>query len=282
LLGGMGGLGLGLGGAPGLSLTAPGLGGNLGLMGLGFGLPAPNALLPSPSPSLLPLVPPQVIPTQANPTQVIPAQVNPAQMTQAIPTPVPITTGAVQPNMVAISNVVFDVTAEQLRGVFEAFGKIAKCEMKTNPATGKHNGTGFIEFLDEKSVKDCIAMNGFDLCGQKLKLSPVHGASPFSEIKAESRVVGLRNMVSASEVDSELEDEIREECESFAQDKTKPCVEKVVVHIHPSKNVTIFVLFIDKDVSKKAKLTMHGRWFGGKQVLTDFFPEDKFNANQFD
>jgi len=287
--GGMGGLGLGLTtpalGAPALmapvlgsptvgtpSLGAPVLGGpgigvgsNLGLganlgtgtgMGLGFsGLnPTPNSLLPTPSPLTVPLI----TPAHAAPT------------------------GPVQPNMIAVSNVVADVNAEQLRGVFEAFGKINKCEMKIDPVTGKHSGTGFIEFLDEKSTKDCVAMNGFDLCGQKIKLTPVYGPSPFSEVKPESRVVGLRNMVSSSEVDPELEDEIREECESFAPDKTKPCVEKVVVHIHPSKNVTIFVLFVDKEVARKAKVSMHGRWFGGKTVQTDFFSEDKFNAREFD
>ena len=77
-----------------------------------------------------------------------------------------------QKHRIYVGSVFFELTAEQLKEVFEPFGTVVSCTLINNPETGKHKGYGFIEFDNEKSVTDAIAtMDGFELCNRKLKVS---------------------------------------------------------------------------------------------------------------
>ena len=74
-------------------------------------------------------------------------------------------------NRIYVGSVFWDLTAEHLKSVFEAFGKVVSAELIPNPETGKHKGYGFVEFEDVKSAEDAIEnMNGFELCGRPLKV----------------------------------------------------------------------------------------------------------------
>jgi splicing factor U2AF 65 kDa subunit len=44
----------------------------------------------------------------------------------------------------------------------------------------------------------------------------------------------------------------------------------------------VFLEYADVEGSTKAKTGMHGRKFGGNQVVAVFYPEDKFAAEQYD
>jgi poly(U)-binding-splicing factor PUF60 len=77
-----------------------------------------------------------------------------------------------------VGSVMFDLTADQLKEVFEPFGAVISCQLIPNPETGKHKGYGFIEFDNEKSAADAMQnMDGFDLCGRKLKVGRVSMAN---------------------------------------------------------------------------------------------------------
>jgi len=70
-----------------------------------------------------------------------------------------------------VGSVHWDITDEDIKSVFQAFGKIKSCTLMPNPETGKHKGYGFIEFDDVKSAEDAISqMNSFELGGRQLKV----------------------------------------------------------------------------------------------------------------
>lgn len=74
-------------------------------------------------------------------------------------------------NRIFIASVHPDLTEEDIKSVFEAFGKIKLCQLAQGPAPGKHRGYGFIEYETTQSAHDAIAsMNMFDLGGQHLRV----------------------------------------------------------------------------------------------------------------
>ncbi|XP_038045466.1 poly(U)-binding-splicing factor PUF60-like isoform X2 [Patiria miniata] len=64
-----------------------------------------------------------------------------------------------------------DLSTEDIKSVFEAFGKILSCALPLDSATSKHKGYAFIEYETMQSAQDAIAsMNLFDLGGQYLRV----------------------------------------------------------------------------------------------------------------
>lgn len=76
-------------------------------------------------------------------------------------------------NRIYVANVHQNLSSEDLRLVFEAFGPIEFCYLQpdvTRP--GKHRGFGFIEYRDPRPALESIgAMNLFDLGGQLLRVA---------------------------------------------------------------------------------------------------------------
>ena len=76
-------------------------------------------------------------------------------------------------NRIYVANVHQNLSSEDLRLVFEAFGPIESCYLQpdvTRP--GKHRGFGFIEYLSQQPALEAIgAMNLFDLGGQLLRVA---------------------------------------------------------------------------------------------------------------
>merc|ERR1712071_618709 len=80
-------------------------------------------------------------------------------------------------NRIFIASVHPDLTEEDIKSVFEAFGKIKLCQLAQGPAPGKHRGYGFIEYDSTQSAHDAIgSMNMFDLGGQHLRVG--RGVTP--------------------------------------------------------------------------------------------------------
>nr|SVE73760.1 EOG090X0BIL [Daphnia atkinsoni] len=94
-------------------------------------------------------------------------------------------------------------------------------------------------------------------------------------MKNPSKVVYLRNMVGPGEVDSDLEPEVREECQTKYGE-----VNKVVIFEVPNtveeEAVRIFVEFKRVEAAVKAVIDLNGRFFAGRQVKAGFYDVERF------
>ncbi|XP_041847484.1 poly(U)-binding-splicing factor PUF60a isoform X2 [Melanotaenia boesemani] len=74
-------------------------------------------------------------------------------------------------NRIYVASVHPDLSDEDIKSVFEAFGKIKSCMLAREPTTGRHKGYGFVEYDKPQSAVDAVAsMNLFDLGGQYLRV----------------------------------------------------------------------------------------------------------------
>uniref|UniRef100_A0A3P8W9H4 Poly(U) binding splicing factor 60 n=1 Tax=Cynoglossus semilaevis TaxID=244447 RepID=A0A3P8W9H4_CYNSE len=74
-------------------------------------------------------------------------------------------------NRIYVASLHVDLSDDDIRSVFEAFGKIKSCILSREPTTGRHRGYGFIEYEKAQSAQDAVAsMNLFDLGGQYLRV----------------------------------------------------------------------------------------------------------------
>ncbi|XP_056410304.1 poly(U)-binding-splicing factor PUF60 [Hyla sarda] len=74
-------------------------------------------------------------------------------------------------NRIYVASVHQDLSDDDIKSVFEAFGKIKSCMLARDPTTGKHKGYGFIEYEKAQSSQDAVSsMNLFDLGGQYLRV----------------------------------------------------------------------------------------------------------------
>ncbi|XP_041805491.1 poly(U)-binding-splicing factor PUF60a isoform X1 [Chelmon rostratus] len=74
-------------------------------------------------------------------------------------------------NRIYVASVHPDLSDDDIKSVFEAFGKIKSCMLSREPTTGRHKGYGFIEYEKAQSSQDAVAsMNLFDLGGQYLRV----------------------------------------------------------------------------------------------------------------
>ncbi|KAH7729384.1 Rnp [Aphelenchoides avenae] len=72
---------------------------------------------------------------------------------------------------VYVASVHPDLSEADLRNVFEAFGKITKCQLAKQPYGRGHRGFGYLEFTTAQAVKEAIdGMNNFDIGGQYLQV----------------------------------------------------------------------------------------------------------------
>uniref|UniRef100_A0A7S3DGF6 Splicing factor 45 n=1 Tax=Palpitomonas bilix TaxID=652834 RepID=A0A7S3DGF6_9EUKA len=93
------------------------------------------------------------------------------------------------------------------------------------------------------------------------------------------RVVVLRNMVAAGDVDHNLNREVEQECnDQFGK------VESLLIYEVPEslpvpeeEKVRIFVKFEEPDSAKKAIQGLNGRFFGGRQVRAGYFDEKRLD-----
>ncbi|XP_062386410.1 poly(U)-binding-splicing factor PUF60a isoform X3 [Sardina pilchardus] len=74
-------------------------------------------------------------------------------------------------NRIYVASVHPDLSDDDIKSVFEAFGRIQSCMLSRDPTTGKHKGYGFIEYDKPQSSLDAVSsMNLFDLGGQYLRV----------------------------------------------------------------------------------------------------------------
>ncbi|XP_027025059.1 poly(U)-binding-splicing factor PUF60-B isoform X2 [Tachysurus fulvidraco] len=74
-------------------------------------------------------------------------------------------------NRIYVASVHPDLSDDDIKSVFEAFGKIKSCMLAREHTTGKHKGYCFIEYDKPQSSVDAVSsMNLFDLGGQYLRV----------------------------------------------------------------------------------------------------------------
>jgi len=74
-------------------------------------------------------------------------------------------------NRIYVSSIHKDLSADDIRSVFSAFGPITACELAGTGIPGRHKGYGYIEYETLQSVQEAISsMNLFDLGGQYLRV----------------------------------------------------------------------------------------------------------------
>lgn len=74
-------------------------------------------------------------------------------------------------NRIYIASIHPDLTEEDIKSVFEAFGPIIFCKLSQGSTIHSHKGYGFIEYQTTQAALESIAsMNMFDLGGQLLRV----------------------------------------------------------------------------------------------------------------
>nr|XP_039262550.1 poly(U)-binding-splicing factor PUF60-like [Styela clava] len=98
--------------------------------------------------------------------------------------------------------------------------------------------------------------------------------------KTESNVMVLRDMVTADEMDDDLEGEVTEECGKFGR------VNRVIIYqekqgeeVDAEIIVKIFVEFAKSDDCEKAVNALNGRWFGGNKITAVVYDQKKYDGN---
>ena len=71
-----------------------------------------------------------------------------------------------------VGNCSYDVTEEQLREAFAAFGEVESVKVIRDRDTGRARGFAFVEMVDSSAAEAAIqGLNGTDLGGRSLKVN---------------------------------------------------------------------------------------------------------------
>jgi RNA recognition motif-containing protein len=69
-----------------------------------------------------------------------------------------------------VGNLSYDMTEDQLRNEFEAYGVVNSARLITNRYNGKSKGFGFVQMPNRaEAEKACAALNDKDIMGRKMK-----------------------------------------------------------------------------------------------------------------
>ncbi|XP_072311070.1 splicing factor 45 isoform X2 [Eucyclogobius newberryi] len=142
--------------------------------------------------------------------------------------------------------------------------------------TSKRGGKIIIGDAAEKTGSSLAAETSM-FAAAALDPSKKSDANPLTEIlKNPTKVVLLRNMVGRGEVDEDLEEETKEECEKYG--KVVKCVIFEIAEVTDDEAVRIFLEFERVESAIKAVVDLNGRYFGGRVVKACFYNLDKFRV----
>ena len=75
-------------------------------------------------------------------------------------------------NKLYVGNIPFSTTEEELRGIFEQHGPVARVSVITDRETGRPRGFAFVEMQDEGAAESAMrALDGTDLGGRSLRVN---------------------------------------------------------------------------------------------------------------
>jgi RNA recognition motif-containing protein len=74
-----------------------------------------------------------------------------------------------------VGNLSYDVSEENLRQAFEAFGKVSSATIVKDKYSGQPRGFGFVEMLDQTEAQAAIQnLNGKELLGRQMNVNEAH------------------------------------------------------------------------------------------------------------
>ncbi|HPX05465.1 MAG TPA: RNA-binding protein [Tenuifilaceae bacterium] len=76
---------------------------------------------------------------------------------------------------VYVGNIAYSMTVEELKDIFEAFGKVLDVKIIIDRQTGRSKGYGFIEMEnDEEALKAISTLNDTQVKGRNIKVNNAH------------------------------------------------------------------------------------------------------------
>ncbi|MCK4650656.1 RNA-binding protein [Candidatus Babeliales bacterium] len=74
-----------------------------------------------------------------------------------------------------VGNLSYDVTEEELKEKFEAFGPVVSARIITDKFSGKPKGFAFVEMANQNDAQSAVdGLDGQELKGRKLKVNKAH------------------------------------------------------------------------------------------------------------
>ena len=74
-----------------------------------------------------------------------------------------------------VGNIPFSATEDELRGVFERFGKVASVNVITDRETGRPRGFAFVEMDEAGDAESAVrSLDGSDMGGRSIRVNEAH------------------------------------------------------------------------------------------------------------
>ena len=71
-----------------------------------------------------------------------------------------------------VGNLPYDASDDQLRTVFERYGRVVRAQVMTDQVTGKSRGFGFVKMPHLEDAEEAIlSLNGADFHGRRLRVN---------------------------------------------------------------------------------------------------------------
>ncbi|KZV25368.1 hypothetical protein F511_07252 [Dorcoceras hygrometricum] len=215
------------------------------------------------------------------------------------------------PDRIFVGGLPYYFTEAQVRELLESFGPLRGFDLVKDRETGNSKGYAFCVYQD-LSVTDiaCAALNGIKMGDKTLTVRRANQGTAQPNPEQESvllhaqqqialqklmlqpsvlatKVVCLTEVVNAEELndDDDYEDileDMKIECGKFGT-----LVNVVIPRPSPNNEAApgvgkVFLEYEDIEGASKARQGLHGRKFGGKEVVAVFYPENKFSEGEYD
>ncbi|KAL3645247.1 hypothetical protein CASFOL_010427 [Castilleja foliolosa] len=212
------------------------------------------------------------------------------------------------PDRIFVGGLPYYFTESQVRELLESFGPLRGFDLVKDRETGNSKGYAFCVYQD-LSVTDiaCAALNGIKMGDKTLtvrranqgqqqggkpgqedvllhvqqqialqrSLIPIPSMTPSTKVVCLTQVVTVDELKDNDDYEDILED-MRSECGKFGS-----LVNVVIPRPLPDGEMPpgvgkVFLEYADNEGAIKARQGLHGRKFGGNEVLAVFYPENKF------
>ncbi|XP_073122435.1 splicing factor U2af large subunit B-like isoform X1 [Henckelia pumila] len=215
------------------------------------------------------------------------------------------------PDRIFVGGLPYYFTEGQVRELLESFGHLRGFDLVKDRETGNSKGYAFCVYQD-LSVTDiaCAALNGIKMGDKTLTVRRANQGTAQPNPEQESvllhaqqqialqklmlqpsvvatKVLCLTEVVSAEELndDDDYEDileDMKIECGKFGT-----LVNVIIPRPSPNNEQApgvgkVFLEYEDIEGATKARQGLHGRRFGGKEVVAVFYPENKFSEGVYD
>ncbi|XP_073292994.1 splicing factor U2af large subunit B isoform X4 [Primulina huaijiensis] len=215
------------------------------------------------------------------------------------------------PDRIFVGGLPYYFTEGQVRELLESFGHLRGFDLVKDRETGNSKGYAFCVYQD-LSVTDiaCAALNGIKMGDKTLTVRRANQGTSQPNPEQEcvllhaqqqialqklmlqpsvlaTKVLCLTEVVNAEELndDDDYEDileDMKIECGKFGT------LVNVIIPRPPPNNEPapgvgkVFLEYEDVEGATKARQGLHGRKFGGKEVVAVFYPENKFSEGVYD